>query len=147
MSATVYKVKFVSQVSAIAFIIVLFTAIILTNVIPELKPVNRIPTIPYISALVIISYILWQKFVTGRTEWIISDETLNIKWTKRPLERAKDINLKWTEIAKISQGSDRTYYHLKIVLTSGDTVSFFHDPLTTRDDFDSLIKTLYQNVK
>ena len=85
--------------------------------------------------------------MTGRTEWIISDETLNIKWTKRPLERAKDINLKWTEIAKISQGSDRTYYHLKIVLTSGDTVSFFHDPLTTRDDFDSLIKTLYQNVK
>jgi hypothetical protein len=144
MIATVYRVKFVSQSSAIAVIIVLLTTFISTIAILGPKTLESIPTSLFISSIALVSYILWQKFVTGRTEWIISDDTLKITWTKRPLERTKDYNLKRTEISKISQGSDRNYYHLKIDLTSGDRLNFFHDPLTTKDDFESLIQTLHQ---
>jgi hypothetical protein len=144
MIANVYKVKLISQASAIVFFIVLITTFILTRVIIVPKTINSTSAILFVSGFAILSYILWQKFVTGRTEWTISDDTLEIVWTKRPLERTKDSNLKWNEITKISKGSDSNYYHLKIELDSGDTLSFFHDPLTTKDDFESLIKILHQ---
>jgi hypothetical protein len=94
------------------------------------------------TAFVIIVYSLWQKFVTGRTEWTLTNENIRIIWTKRPLERTKDLTLECADIAGISKGWDTNYYHLKIQLTSGATLSFFHDYLTTRDDFDELVGTL-----
>ena len=72
----------------------------------------------------------------------MSDETLKIIWTKRPLERTKDISLKCAEIMNISKGPDANYYHLKINLRSGERLSFFHDYLTTRDDFKELLVAL-----
>ena len=98
------------------------------------------------SSFIILWYILWQKFVIGRTEWTVDNDGISIIWTKRPLERTKDLTIKWKEIEKIFQGSDTKYYHLKIKLNSGDSLSFFHDYLTTKDDFENLVKELYQRL-
>lgn len=43
--------------------------------------------------------------------------------------------MKRNEIKDISRGLDSQYSNLKIKLMSGDTIKYFHDTLTTGDDF------------
>ena len=136
----VYKVKLVSQASAIAYVILVLLGFFLT--VHFLRP--KINSTLFLATWVMVGYFLWQKFVTGRTEWTITNDNLKIVWTKRPLERTKDLILEFSEISNISKGLDPQYYHLKINLKSGETLSFFHDPLTTRDDFEELIVILKQ---
>lgn len=143
----VYKVKFVSLPSAIVVVIVLLIAffVLVASLTDEQR--QSIPVALFVGIPMILSWLLWQKFVTGRTEWTITEDGVTMVWTKRPLERTKDFNLQWTEIAKISQGRDTQYYHLKILLTSDEKLSFFHHHLTTRDDFEELMKILHERVK
>ena len=138
-----YKVKLVSQTSSIAIIILLLISFFIGMTVFE-KYVKTFPVYLFIILFVLITYLVWQKYVTGRTEWTISPQELIIHWTKRPLERTKDLTLKLSDIYKISRGLDPHYYHLKITLISGQTLSFFHDSLTFKDDFSDLIETLYQ---
>jgi len=143
LTVNTYKIKFVSQPSAIAFIILGLVGFLTSGYF--LFPIeNTTLSTLYLAAWVIITYLLWQKFVTGRTEWTITDDKLKIVWTKRPLERTKDLVLDCEQISGISKGKDTNYYHLKINLKSGETLSFFHDHLTTRDDFERLIVNLKQ---
>jgi hypothetical protein len=95
----------------------------------------------------VIAYFLWQLFVTGRTLWTVDDNEIKIVWTRRfILTSGLDTVIKWSEIEDISQGLDPKYYNLKIKLVSGDTLKYFHDNLTTRDDFEEMLKTLYQTL-
>jgi hypothetical protein len=135
-----YKVKLVSQASAIAFVILILLGFFITVHFF----LSKINSTLFLGTWVIVSYFLWQRFVTGRTEWTLTNDNLKIVWTKRPLERTKDLTLECTEISNISKGLDPQYYHLKISLTSGETLSYFHDHLTTRDDFEELIVILKQ---
>lgn len=94
-----------------------------------------------------IAYLLWQLFVTGQTLWTIDDNEIKIVWTKKlALVGGIDTVIKWSEIKDISQGLDPKYYNLRIKLVSGDTLKYFHDNLTTRDDFEEMLKTLYQTL-
>lgn len=88
---------------------------------------------------------MWQRFVTGRTEWTIDSSGIQVKWVKQfYLSNNEDINLKWNEIESISRGFDPNYYNLKIQRTSGQKIKFYHDTLTTKDDFKEFIKNLHQ---
>lgn len=142
-----YKVKLVSQANAIGLIITLLV-IFFSGAglfLPSHGLQNGGLSILLTSLIVIITYILWQIFVTGRTEWTIDEREINIVWTKKfILSDRKDMNLKWVEIENISRGFDPKYYNLKIKLTSGETIKFFHDNMTTRDDFEEMLKSLYQ---
>ena len=92
-----------------------------------------------------IVYFLWQRFATGRTEWTFGETEINIVWTKRfPFSRLSDLVIRWDNIEKIWRGPDPHYYCLRIRLISGKTFKFYHDPLTTGDDFQKCIETLYQ---
>lgn len=94
-----------------------------------------------------IAYLLWQLFVTRQTLWTIDDNEIKIVWTKKlALVGGIDTVIKWSEIKDISQGLDPKYYNLRIKLVSGDTLKYFHDNLTTRDDFEEMLKTLYQTL-
>ena len=85
--------------------------------------------------------------MTGKTEWTLDSEGIKIIWTKRfALANPKDLNIKWDEIQSISRGFEPHYYNLRIKLASGDTIRFYHDILTTRDDFENLITSLNQTV-
>jgi hypothetical protein len=92
-----------------------------------------------------IAYFLWQRFVTARTEWTIDNSGINMTWIKQfPFNHKDDLTLKWNEIESIKRGFDPNYYSLKIKLVTGQKIKFYHDTLTTRDDFDQFIKTLNQ---
>ena len=92
-----------------------------------------------------IAYFLWQRFVTARTEWSIDNNGINMTWIKQFSFNHKDgITLKWNEIESIKRGFEPNYYSLKIKLVTGQKIKFYHDTLTTRDDFDQFIKTLNQ---
>ena len=144
-----YKVKLVSQPHAIVFAIILIVTILVsaTTLIPPGGLQNPGLSILVVSVVAIISYILWQKFVTGKTVWTIDEREIKITWIKKfPFNDGKDIVIKWSEIKDISRGLDRQYYNLKIKLITGETLRYFHDVLTTRDDFQEMLKTLYQTL-
>lgn len=93
----------------------------------------------------VITYFLWQKFVTGRVEWRIDEEGIYMRWIKHfAYNKKDDISLKWSEIKKIYQGLDPQYDTFKIELLSGTKFKFYHDNLTTRDDYAEFKKELYQ---
>jgi hypothetical protein len=96
----------------------------------------------------IVTYVLWQLLVTGRTIWTVDENEIQISWTKKfILGDGEDTIIKWSEVKDIRRGSDPQYYNLKIELTSGCTLKYFHDTLTTRDDFEEMLKALYQALK
>jgi hypothetical protein len=100
-----------------------------------------------VSVLAIAVYIFWQIFVTGRTEWTLNNNEIKILWTKKFfLSKTEDFNIKWNEIESISRGFEPHYYNLRIKVSSGDTIRFYHDILTTRDDFENLIIVLNQTL-
>ncbi|QEC69600.1 hypothetical protein FRZ67_20685 [Panacibacter ginsenosidivorans] len=142
-----YKIKLVSQTNAA--ILLLSSIALLMISIWIFVPDGLSPLASYSLTAIIgfLMYFLWQKFVTGRTEWTISKDQISIVWTKKfALSNVKDINLKWNDIEKISKGFDPHYYNLKIKLASGTTLRFYHDNLTTRDDFDEIIIVLNQTL-
>lgn len=144
-----YKVKLVSLPHSILLIIVLLVVFLVSTgtLFPSGGLQNGGLSILIVSIEAIVSYILWQFFVTGRTIWKIDDEEINIVWTKKFIfNDGRDVIIKWSEIEDISRGLDPQYYNLKIKLHSGDTIRYIHDTLTTRDDFEEMLKTLYQTL-
>lgn len=144
----IYKIKLVSQKNAIVLIITLLSFFIggVFLIIPHGLHDKWLAYLVVLTTA-ILAYFLWQKFVTCRSEWTIEDKKITIVWTKKfILPDNKNISLNWTDIENISRGVDPQYYNLKIKLASGKTLKFFHDGLTTRDDFDEMLKTLYQTL-
>jgi hypothetical protein len=144
-----YKVKLVSQAHAILLIIVLLVVFIVSagTLLPTGGLQNKGLSILLVLVVAIVSYILWQIFVTGRTIWSIDDKEIKIAWTKKFIfNDERDVIIKWSEIKDISRGLDPQYYNLKIKLHSGVTIKYFHDSLTTRDDFEEMLKILYQTL-
>jgi hypothetical protein len=145
-----YKVKLVSQAHAILLIIVLLVVFLVGagTLLPSGGLQNEGLAILLVSAVAFVSYILWQIFVTGRTIWTIDEKEIKIVWTKKFIfQDGKDVIIKWSEIKDISRGLDPQYYNLKIKLYSGDTIKYFHDTMTTRDEFEEMLKVLYQTLK
>jgi len=139
----------VSQTNAIVLIITGLIVILVSagTLLPHSGLQNAGLSILLVSFLAVIAYILWQTFVTGRTQWTIDDIEIKIVWTKKFfLADCGDTTIKWSEIKDIGRGLDPQYYNLKIKLVSGDTIKYFHDTLTTRDDFEQMLKQLYQTL-
>ncbi|GHB63869.1 hypothetical protein GCM10007390_17130 [Persicitalea jodogahamensis] len=137
----------VSQTNAIVlFITGSITVIVSAEVLlPPSGLQNRGLSILIASIIIFIFYVLWQKFVTGKTAWEIDQNEIKIVWTKKfILGDSKDTTIKWSEINDISQGAGPKYYKLQIKLATGDTMKYFHDNLTIRDDFGEMIKALCQ---
>lgn len=143
-----FKIKVISQANSI-IVILLFFAILF----PLLLLRNRFLPTPLGSSYAILLtipflflfYFLFQKVATGRTEWVVDDSGVSIIWTKKfMLSKVKDINLKWKEIEKFKKGFDPNYYILYIYLVEGRSITFIHSYLTFKDDFESLLKALYQ---
>jgi hypothetical protein len=142
-----YKIKLVSQAHVILLIIFLLVVFLVSagTLLPPDGLQNQGLSILLVLAVIFVSYILWQIFVTGRTIWTIDETEIKIVWTKKFIfGDGRDILIKWSEIKDISRGLDPQYYNLKIKLVSGDTIKYFHDTLTTRDDFEDMLKKLYQ---
>ena len=138
-----YKVKLVSQPHAIAFVIVVLICLFTEAAIffPLSNPSFAIPLTVLEFALAIF---LWQKFVTGWTEWKIEDDTITISWTKRfAFSKLEDYIFQWKDIDKIWKGMDTNYYNLKFKFKSGETITFYHASFGT-DNFSELIVILYQ---
>lgn len=147
MPNTEYKVKLVSQTNAIVFIIIGLIVVLVSagTLLPKGGLQNEGLSILVVSVIAFIAYVFWQIFVTGRTLWTIDDNEIKIVWTKKfILADSKDTIIKWNEIKDMSRGLDPQYYNLKIKLVSGDTIKYFHDTMTTRDEFQDMLKTLYQ---
>jgi len=145
-----YKVKLVSQTNAIAFIVTGLVAVLVSawKFLPKNGLQNEGLAILIVAGLAVVAYFLWQLFVTGRTIWTIDENEIKIEWTKKfVLADIEDTIIKWSEVKDISRGSDPQYYNLVIDLTSGYTIKYFHDTLTMRDDFEDMLKTLYQTLK
>jgi hypothetical protein len=143
---TTYRIKIVSQTNAIILIILLLTIFIggVILFIPQGLSSSLAVTAMIVS--VTITYFLWQQLVIGRTEWTVDSTGISMTWVRQfSFTNKEDINLKWNEIESIGRGSDPNYYNLKIRLVSGQKLKFYHDTLTTRDDFKDLIKALNQN--
>jgi hypothetical protein len=140
-----YKIKIVSQTNAIilvTFLLIVFIGGVFLFIPHGLSHFLAV-TVTFVSMT--ITYFLWQHVVTGRTEWTVDSNGISITWVKQYSFATKaDINLKWEEIESIGRVFDPNYYNLKIKLVSGQKFNFFHDTLTTRDDFKELIKALNQ---
>jgi len=141
-----FKVKVVSQTNAAVLIIILLIVFIGSVFLFMPHGIHNTGlALMFTVACLIIGYFLWQRFVTGRTEWTIDGNEVDIKWTKKfPFTEGKEIVLKWVEVKKISKGIDPHYYNLKIKLVTGRTIKFYHDYMTTGDDFEECLKTLLQ---
>ena len=139
-----YQIKIVSLRNSVILIFVLLT-IFIGGIILFNDIVKQIPTIIFILLAMTIAYFSWQKFVTGRTEWTIDKAGIYMTWIKQfYFSSEDDIKLKWNEIESIKQGFDPNYYTLKIKFISGEKIKFYHDNLTTKDDFKEFIKILNQ---
>jgi len=142
---TTFKIKLVSQTNAAILILALMTIFFVSRRVFFPPEVSSIVSILMISFWIATTYLLWQQFVTGRTEWTIDETGITINWTKKFAWIPGDnVNLSWTEIEDISKGPDPQYYTLRIKLISGKTIKYYHDTLTTGDDFGELIKVLFQ---
>ena len=142
----IYKIKLISQTNATVLILILLALFVggAFLIVPKglSKGLAKLVTI----LSMISAYFLWQQFVAGITEWYIDNNEIKIVWTKKFfLAKCNDINLKWSEIKNVTQGSDPQYFNLKIKLTSGNTMKFFHgNTLGKKDDFEEMLKTLSQ---
>lgn len=143
-----YKVKLVSQTNAIGLIaielvVVLFSAGML---LPKGGLHNTGQSILIVSALAIIAIFLWQKFVTGWTEWQVNKDRITISWIKKfAFSDINDYVFEWKDIEKIWQGMDPRYYNLKFKFTNGQKITFYHASFGN-DDFNDLLKILYQTL-
>lgn len=140
----------VSQTNAIFFIVTGLVAVLVSawKFLPKDGLQNEGLAILIVSVLAVVTYFLWQLFVTGRTIWTVDENEIKIVWTKKfVLDDSEDAVIKWSDVKDISRGSDPQYYNLMIDLRSGYTMKYFHNTLTKRDDFEEMLKTLYQTLK
>jgi hypothetical protein len=87
-----------------------------------------------------IGYFIWQKFVTGRTQWTIDETGISMTWVKQfAFTDNEGLSLKWSEIEKCTDRSDGgvNYRVFKIILKSGKKYKFYHDTLVLRDDYEA----------
>ena len=143
-----FKIKVISQANSflavLLFLTIVFPLLLLRNKFlptPLGTGYAILLTIPF----AFLFYFIFQKLATGRTEWYIDDSGVSIIWTKKfMLSKVKNINLKWEEIEKFKKGFDPNYYILHIYLVAGRSITFIHSYFTIRDDFENLLKALYQ---
>ena len=77
-----YNIKVVSQANSIALIFLML--IIFFTVAAIFFPLSGLFfSILLVAAVMFIAYLLWQKFVTGRTEWTIDEIGISVKWVKQ----------------------------------------------------------------
>jgi hypothetical protein len=146
---TTYNIKVVSQKNAI-IIIFLSLAIFMGGILIFFPHGihNEGLSILLVAISFTIIYFIWQAFVTARTRWTINDDGISMTWIEQfAFTNNEDIDIKWNEIESISRGLDHNYYNLKIKLVSGQTIRFYHDTLTTRDDFKQFLKALNDKHK
>ena len=89
-----------------------------------------------------IAIFLWQKFVTGWTEWQVDKDQIKISWTKKfAFADIDNYVFEWKDIEKIGQGTDPNYYNLKFKFTTGQKITFYHSSFG-KDDFNELLEIL-----
>lgn len=145
-----YNVKFVSQINIILFLLfaIIYYLIVFNLFTPLDGLKDETKAISITITEFVILYFLWQKFVTGRTEWTIDDSCISINWIKKfPLLDNKNLILKWEEVENITDRSDPNYHTLRITLIDGQVIKFYHDNLTTRDNYGDLTLALYERLK
>jgi hypothetical protein len=141
-----YKVKLVSQPHAIAFVIVVLICIF-TEAAIFFPLSNQSLAIPLTVLEFALAIFLWQKFVTGRTEWTVDNDRVIVSWTKKfAFSKLQDYVFEWKNIEKLWKGMDPSYYNLKFKFSSGETITFYHASFAN-DDFSDLIKVLYQTFE
>ena len=128
---TNYKVKLVSQANAVIVIVLALISIFSFTLLFFPHGMPQSSAIVFVVITGFIFWCLWQYFATGRTEWEINDETINIHWTKPFMLTGKK-----------DDGMDPQYQILRVLLFGGRKFKFIHHPLTTRDDFDVMIDAL-----
>lgn len=141
-----YKVKLVSQTNAAVFIITGSVIVLVSaaTLFPKGGLQNKGLAILIVSILASIATILWQKFVTGWTEWQVNKDRIAISWTKKfAFSNINDYIFEWKDVEKIWKGMDPNYYNLKFKFTTGQKITFYHASFG-KDDFSDLLKILYQ---
>jgi hypothetical protein len=145
----IYKVKLVSQANAVVFIITGLVMILVSagTLLPKGGLQNEGLSILLVSILAIITIFLWQKFVTGWTEWKVDKDHITISWTKKfAFSNINDYVFEWKDVEKIWKGMDTNYYNLKFKFTTGQKITFYHSSFG-KDDFSELLKLLYQTLE
>jgi hypothetical protein len=150
-----YTIKVVSQTNAIAFVSSSFIiyCIVAGAFLPALK--SQFPVLVYFILGVlpfVVAVLLWQKCVTGKTEWIVDDNGFSIKWTKPFfLANNKDIYLTWKEVKKLSIGLDPRYFTYKIRLVCGEKLKIrTTSRIFVKDDlreFNEVFQSTYLKIK
>ncbi|MCU7551358.1 hypothetical protein OCK74_19710 [Chitinophagaceae bacterium LB-8] len=131
-----YNIKIISQRNSIILIALLLSIFIGGRLMLLPKSINQGLAILLTALVAVISYLLWQKLVTGKTEWTLDDTGLQVIWMKQfAFTHIEDIRLSWSDIDSFSDKADLNYHTFKIKLRSGQTVKFYHDNLTTGDDY------------
>ena len=145
-----YKVQLVSQMNAGIFIVSLILLVVLSIVIfvPQGGFHGDGPPIFTFSISAISILFLWQKIVTGRSEWTIDEKRIQIVWTRNFLFwNNQDKVLNWSEIEEIRKGYDTHYHVLKIKLVSGNKLKYFHSIHTRRDEFEEMFRILCETFE
>jgi hypothetical protein len=144
----IYKVKLVSQSNAIVVIFSLLISFFIEAAI--FFPHGLHDTFLAILLVILefmVAIFIWQKFVTGGSEWTVDSSHVSVKWSKKfAYSDIGDYILEWKDIVRIWQGMDPNYYNLKFKLTTGRTITFYHNDFAN-DDFDELLKILYQTFE
>jgi len=143
-----YKVKLVSQTNASVLIVIGLVIILVSagTLLPKGGLQNIGLSILIVSVLAIIAIFLWQKFVTGWTEWQVDKDRITISWTKKfAFSDINDYVFEWRDVEKIWQGMDPGYYNLKFKFTDGQKITFYHATFGN-DDFSDLLEILYKTL-
>lgn len=137
--------KLVSQSNAIVLLLILLVAFFIEAAIFFPLP-NQSMVIPLTVLEFAFTILLWQKFVTGWTEWQVDKDRIIISWTKKfAFSDITNYVFEWKDVEKIWQGMDTNYYNLKFKFTNGEEMTFYHASFGN-DDFNDLLKILYQTL-
>ena len=148
MERMIYKIKLVSQINAIIFVITGLVILLAGAgaLLPKGGVKNDGQAILIVSFIAIIAIFLWQRFATGWIEWQVDRERITVSWTRGfAFSNIGDYVFEWKDVEKIWQGIDPNYYNLKFKLTTGQKITFFHASFG-KDDFSDLFKILYQTL-
>ncbi len=140
-----YKVKFVSQKGAALSIlpIIVFGAVLGLLFVPREGLHDNTKVFFLVTFWGLSVWCIWQWLATVRAIWTVDENGIEIHWTKKSiLSRGDSVIMAWSEIEKIYRGPDPQYYTLKIKPVSDKVLKFYHDPLTTRDEFRELLDDL-----
>jgi hypothetical protein len=140
----IYKVKVTSRRNA-GIVLVILLVLFLSNA-KWIFTSEKVQAIKYIIILMygVFSWVMWQLFATGRTEWTIDDKVIIIRWTKKfPFSQFESINIiEWSEIAKINKATTRSFTGLEFFFSNGMNVKYYHDPMVIGDDYKKMIAAL-----